>query len=299
MKSSEEIALAVLTTADLSARGINKDAVARAVARGELQRLGYGSYMATSFYSQLYPSQRYLAQVIGFGRGRLKTSVLSHHSAAAVHGMWLLHSPTAIHTVGKAHGIASTRVVRHRLSRYETETSLGVAVTAPLDTVVHCMRVMGFEEALVLADSSLKKVEHQKLTKALREMSGSGSVQGRRLAEMISPLSESPGESLLRLFLLRCGLPAPIEQYEIGVYGNQFRADFAWPELGLIVEFDGQVKYTNFGDREDVFGRQNEREALLRGQGWDVVRVTWEELTRRPHDLKTKLERDFSRARRR
>lgn len=299
MKSPEEIAMAVRTTADLSARGINKDALARAVARGEYQRLGYGSYMESSFYSKLYPSQQYLARVIGYGRGRLKTSVLSHHSAAAVHGLWLLHVPTAIHTVGQAHGHSTPRLVRHRNSRYETEKSLGVDVTAPLDTVLHCMQVMNFEEALVLADSSLRHVEHQTLVAALQSMSGRGSVQSRIIAECVSPLSESPGESLLRLFLHRCGVPKPVEQYVIGVYGQQFRADFAWPELGIIMEFDGQVKYTEFGEREDVFGRQNEREALLRGQGWDVVRVTWDELMRRPHDLKTKVERAFNRARRR
>ena len=298
MKSSEEIALAVQTTQDLFARGVNKDALARAIARGEYQRLGYGSYMESSFHSQLYPSQQYLARVIGYGRSRLKTSVLSHHSAAAVHGMWLLHIPTAIHTVGQAHGTPSPRVVRHRNSRYETGKSLGVDVTAPLDTVLHCMRVMKFEDALVLADSSLRKIEHQKLAQALRGLSGHGSVQARIIADIVSPLSESPGESLLRLFLMRCGLPRPVEQHVIGVYGQQFRVDFAWPDFKIVVEFDGQIKYTQFGEREDVFGRQNEREALLRGQGWDVVRVTWVELTRRPHELKTKMELAFNRARR-
>ncbi|MDY6052366.1 MAG: DUF559 domain-containing protein [Rothia sp. (in: high G+C Gram-positive bacteria)] len=172
-----------------------------------------------------------------------------------------------------------------------------MAVTAPLDTVLHCMRVMDFEEALVLADSSLRQIEYQELVGALRGMSGRGSVQARLIADTVSPLSESPGESLLRLFLMRCGLPRPVEQYVIGVYGQQFRADFAWPDFNIIVEFDGQIKYTQFGQREDVFGRQNEREALLRGQGWEVLRVTWDELTQRPHDLKTKVERAFCRAR--
>jgi very-short-patch-repair endonuclease len=66
------------------------------------------------------------------------------------------------------------------------------------------------------------------------------------------------------------GIPRPGTQHRIDVGGRTFFADFCWPEIGLVVEFDswrwhgGRTKFEYDADRDQ----------LLRIAGWDVVRFT-------------------------
>ena len=48
--------------------------------------------------------------------------------------------------------------------------------------------------------------------------------------------------------MLAAGLPAPVPQYKIrdGSGRVVHRVDFAWPELGVFLEFDGKVKYEKY-----------------------------------------------------
>lgn len=56
-------------------------------------------------------------------------------------------------------------------------------------------------------------------------------------------------------------------------------ADFAWPEFGVLGEFDGESKFTDpemsGGDPLGRLRAQRRREARLRGLGWTVVRFEW------------------------
>jgi hypothetical protein len=60
----------------------------------------------------------------------------------------------------------------------------------------------------------------------------------------MDPLSESVGESRLRVLMHAYGLPAPELQVEIhDADGFVARVDFFVREYGVVVEFDGMVKY--------------------------------------------------------
>ncbi len=39
------------------------------------------------------------------------------------------------------------------------------------------------------------------------------------------------------------GLPKPVVQPRLKANGRRFRADFGWPEFGVLGEFDGRMKY--------------------------------------------------------
>jgi len=61
------------------------------------------------------------------------------------------------------------------------------------------------------------------------------------------------------------------------------RVDFAWPELKVIVEFDGAEKYHRYrlpGETiEQMVMREKRREDLIReATGWIVIRITWADL---------------------
>ncbi len=103
-----------------------------------------------------------------------------------------------------------------------------------------------------------------------------------RLAD---PRIESIGETRTFYCCYRHSLPMPQPQFEIKDASGRVvaRVDFAWPELGVFLEFDGRIKYEKLlreGERaSDVVLRERDREALIcRLTGWRCIRVTWAEL---------------------
>lgn len=76
-----------------------------------------------------------------------------------------------------------------------------------------------------------------------------------------------------------------MQQYEISVAGRIYRLNFALPELGIIIEFDGALKYTDYGPADQVILRERQREKDLQNAGWYVIRVGWGDVYPRPHRL--------------
>ena len=104
------------------------------------------------------------------------------------------------------------------------------------------------------------------------------------------PASESPAESLSRGHILNAGLPAPICGYLIRIAGRSVWADMAWPELRILVEVDGRMKYQTPAD----LYREKEREDALRRAGWTVVRWTALEAMLQPDVVIARLRRAFA-----
>lgn len=77
----------------------------------------------------------------------------------------------------------------------------------------------------------------------------------------------------------------PEPQYEIKDANGRVvaRVDFAWPELGVFLEFDGMVKYQKplrEGETaSDVVVREKQRQDLIcRLTGWRCIRIVWADL---------------------
>ena len=78
-------------------------------------------------------------------------------------------------------------------------------------------------------------------------------------------------------------LPRPDVNVRIG----EFVVDFVWPERGLIVEVDG---YHAHGSRS-AFEADRARDTKLKLLGYDVVRLTWRQLTTEPRKVAAALRR--------
>jgi hypothetical protein len=96
---------------------------------------------------------------------------------------------------------------------------------------------------------------------------------------------ESPGETRTDWLLWRHGLPQPVPQLEVHDRWGRVvaRVDFAWPELGVFLEFDGKVKYLRHRrpgeSATDAVLREKRREELVCGlTGWRCVRIVWADL---------------------
>ena len=126
----------------------------------------------------------------------------------------------------------------------------------------------------------------------------------RLVLSLATPLLESPGESRLSYWMWRHGVPGPTAQYEVrDSAGHMYaRLDFAWPERGVWVEFDGRAKYETLArpgeSAADVVLREKAREDMVRElTGWICVRVTWADLAD-PARLMQRLEQAFKSAER-
>jgi hypothetical protein len=82
------------------------------------------------------------------------------------------------------------------------------------------------------------------------------------------PRRESVAESLSAGHFMLAGLPAPEYQARIATSHGTFYPDFLWPELRVIGEVDGAIKYQN----ADAYVEEKRREQILRDLGYIVIR---------------------------
>ena len=77
-------------------------------------------------------------------------------------------------------------------------------------------------------------------------------------------------------------------QHEVR-HGGRFvaRADFAYPDRGLVVEVDGFESHASPRALQSDLHRQNELVAL----GWTVLRFTWADVVRRPERVASAVRR--------
>lgn len=185
----------------------------------------------------------------------------------------------------------------------------GLRVTAPARTLVDLARSVPTEQALVVADGALQAgvaaartgrprpgaTTTGEIATALTRATGTNGVgAARRTLALADPASESPGESRSRFRMHLAGLPVPVTQWPVP--GTPYRADFAWPDLGLVGEFDGRMKYGRDlrpgVDPTETLWEEKRREDRIRRTGLAVVRWTWPEITDPgPHGMAAALRR--------
>ncbi len=172
----------------------------------------------------------------------------------------------------------------------------GVRTTHAARAVVETARATSYPVAVSVVDQALRLrvATPEQLSDALAPFARrSGIRQATRAVEFGDSRAESVGESWLRVALADFGLPTPLPQAEIrddhGVLVA--RVDFLFEQYGVIVEFDGAVKY---GGRDALIA-EKAREDRLRDLGYQVVRVTWADL-KTPAALLDSLRRAIARS---
>jgi len=97
--------------------------------------------------------------------------------------------------------------------------------------------------------------------------------------------SENAGESLSRARMIECGFAVPVLQKKLPVReGPTPRVDYFWPDVDLIGEFDGFIKYGRAGGEvdADALWKEKRREDALRAVGHGMVRWVWDEAWNAP-----------------
>lgn len=285
----------VLLRRELLDRGWRDHDIAREVRRGGLVRIRHGAYVAAEGADRLDATTRHRLRARAVLRTGTKHAVLSHQSALLELGVdwWDLPLDTVHLTRRDARaGRAEAGVKQHRAALTEDEVVEvnGLPVTGPVRTVLDAARSAGTERGLVMVDSLLHQgwASPDDLWSAYGDSERwPGSAHLRMVISLADGRSGSVGESRARYLFWLMRLPRPVLQHPVLGEGGRVLAflDFAWPELGVAVEFDGRRKYLT--DRrpgesaEDVVIREKLREDRVRElTGWRFVRITWADLGR-------------------
>jgi hypothetical protein len=217
---------------------------------------------------------------------RLSGVALSHVSAAVLWDLPVMrrHLDTVHLTrmgtrAGRPKNRPAYRLHPGPIRAEEHRSRRDVPITAPARTVTDCARLLGTDWGVVLADAALRRglVDLDELERRAREVRRlHGAERARALQGLTSQLAESPGESLLRLQLIRLQRP-PREQVQLLDVQDVPRVDFLVGRW-LVIEFDGRAKYGIGGDPAAAHWAEKRRQDPMVEVGYEVVRVVWAEL---------------------
>ncbi|MEU2255732.1 hypothetical protein ABZ540_21430 [Nocardia xishanensis] len=254
------------------------------------RRVRRGVYLDSERVAELSLEERHLVLARAVCLASDPHAVVSHISAALAHGFahWGVTTNRVHLTRDRASGARTARQVVLHAARLEPDEVVRCGrLTSPARTVVDLARTIPLEHSVVIGDSALRlgAVTHAELLEQLaRSKCRPGNSAARRAVAFMDGRAESVGESRSRIAMRAAGLPSPELQARITTPEGACvaRVDFLFPELGVIGEFDGLMKYraAHRGQRtaEDVVIAEKVREDALRALGWLVVRWTWSEL---------------------
>ena len=262
--------------------GLTGSSIANLVDRGLLRRLHPGVYRLAGGERGWEPDL--LAATLAAG----PDAVASHHAAAHLWGLVDGVAPLEL-AVPYAESPEPAGVVVHRstdlASGYVT-VRRGIPVTKPARTLLDLGKVMPRAEVAAAVERAIvtKLVSVRGLIVVLEELGrrGRGGTAALRHVVEHRPLAEQRSESILESFFARLALELGLDrvayQYEITADGRVMRLDFAILDAMLGIEVDGEgVHATELGRSGD-----RARDRALAAIGWQVVRVGWTDLSRRP-----------------
>ncbi|MEV0795311.1 hypothetical protein [Kribbella sp. NPDC050459] len=288
------------TRADARAAGYSDDEFRQRVRGGQWLRLSFNSYVDPRDWPADEPPWERAIRLhllsVRMAGARLRDVVVSHQSATMLHGLPVWGTDlTKAHFTRAASGRArSGRGIRlHRSSSPIVEDEVvelgGLRVTCVDRAIVETTCTTSYEVGVVLADAALRMrlTTRDRLAGVVRRhRRWHGSPAAAAAALFANALSESVGESRLRVLMANQGLPPPELQVEIrGADGRLIgRVDFLLAGV-LVIEFDGALKY---GNTADAVLAEKWREDRLREHGYGVFRVGWADLDH-PRDTAARI----------
>ena len=282
----------LLMTHELLAAGYDDLAITRLVRRGDLHRVRHGAYTYGDLWRDLGAVERRMLRAHATLRCARSPAVLAGPSAADAFGVpvWDMGDETHLARLDRKANRRKTRKVQHRgvLLAEDVTVRDGVPLTSGTRTALDMIALADIPRALVTINGLLHAGETTSPLLAHR-------AQGMRhdpftadssiVLALADERCESAGESLFVHVCWAQALPMPVPQFEVRDGRGHLvgRVDFAWPDLGIYLEFDGRVKYNGLlrpgESAADAVMREKQREQLISGiTGWRCIRIIWADL---------------------
>lgn len=272
-----------ITTEEAMRLGLTSNDLRGLVRRGLLERVAHGAYICPD--ELVTATEQHLSAVRALVRARPAVAA-SHISAAVAYSLPVLRVDLGhVHLMhreptGQTRRRDAFTVHRCPAADVFTEVS-GLHAVVPALAVLGTVLVAGIRSGIAAADAALRlgltsKEELDDWLQRLRHTPGLGAA--RHVVAQASATAESPGESLTRLVLIDLGYVV-IPQFRIVHDGGRVvaRVDFYLPQLGVVVEFDGRVKYEGH-DGAAALAAEKQREDGIRALGYGMARLVWADL---------------------
>jgi len=235
---------------------------------------------------------RMSAAVLACGTG----AVVSHSSAAFLLGLWE-SAPRTIHVIAANElGRKIPGIQRHHVPPpvgKDMSTHEAIPCTSPSRTIVDLAGMVGdaslqrtIEQAAVLRILDVPEID--------RILSGPRRRGSPRLRGILGDWRRYPNvrlrsrmEAKLLPLLSQRDLPIPGCNQPLRIGERSFEIDFLWRRQRLVVETDGG----RFHDHPLAQARDLDRNRVLIGAGFRVLRLRWEELRDRPEATIARIER--------
>jgi hypothetical protein len=279
----------LISTVGLAHEPGRASAIRRAAGAGELVRIRRGSFVESGDWASMSGRDRHrlLVRSVFSSTTSPGQVVVSHRSAVAVHGLpWIGEYGERVTVTDPSRDRGQVKRSIRRIGsagrRPVTTEVDGVPVTTVVETAVDIALTEHPWRAVVVLDAVLRRgVPRAAILDALGRRDARGHRRARELVEHADALAESPGESITRWGAHVLGAPDPILQHEFRYDGPLCdRVDLWFEDCGVIVEFDGRVKYADpRGGRtaHDALVDEKRREDRLRRRREvnGLARVMW------------------------
>jgi very-short-patch-repair endonuclease len=242
----------VVSIAQLREVGLDKSAVKRRTLAGRLHRIHRGVYAVG--HRHLAAEGRWMAAVLACGAG----AVLSHRAAATAWGLLpdQVSAPVDVSVPSDTGKKIRCGIRLHRRPSLDLKTVTRrrrIPITTPAHTIVDLSKVA--------PPVDVRRARRQ------------AAVLGLHIdSENKNDATRSELEFLFLRLCRRYKLPMP----EVNVWIGGVLADFVWRECRLVVETDG---YRYHRGRVS-FENERARDLRLRGHGFEVVRLTYNQVAR-------------------
>jgi predicted transcriptional regulator of viral defense system len=274
----------VFGLAQLVELGLTVSAVHKRTATGRLYRVHQSVYSLAP-PELLSRNGRFMAAVLACG----PRAVLSHRSAAALHGLRATDRAGIDVTIPRRSTLTRAGIDVHRsttLTQADTTEVDGIPCTTIARTLLDLAGVVSRpqqERALNQAEV-LEVLDARALDDQLERNVKTPVARKLKAALAEHDPAQAPTESKLEeefvTLCRRIGLPTPERQAYIAPDDGEpaCRVDFLWRAARLVVETDG----ARYHRTRRAMERDSRRDQRLTLAGWRVVRVTWQQVTKEP-----------------
>lgn len=233
------------------------------------RRIFYGVYIATEARR---PFERIEAAMLVHDCD----AFASHSSAARIYDLPIPERLTDEHvTVFRRKDRHGLRGLQSHLALHigATREMHGIRVSAPWLLFLELASILDLVELVVVGDAMVRArlTTTKELVAAAAQFEGRHAVLVRRAASLVRAEVDSPMETRLRLLLVLAGLPEPVVNFKVYYEDGRlrYRFDLSYPDLKLIVEYDGR----QHRDDLDQWDRDNDRDDWFDDNDWRIVKV--------------------------
>ncbi|MEO8261027.1 MAG: DUF559 domain-containing protein [Pseudolysinimonas sp.] len=214
----------------------------------------------------------------------------SHLTAAALLGAPVPRSSRIHVTTGAQHDrMRRPGVVGHRAADLPVMLHLGLPIVAPAHAWFQLATLLGHDDLVAVGDY-LVTPNRRRQTPAIASIDAlraaiperaRGAARARRALSDVRVGAESRMETLLRLLLMRSGLPEPLLNPPVDVGVDTLHPDLLYPEWRVALEYEGDHHRTDPQQwRHDIWRREAFEDA-----GFRVIRVHRDDVLKEPEAL--------------